>query len=52
MVEIGKINKLKLEPLLIDLFSNPTYKENAQRTGNEMKQENFSEELCEFILSE
>jgi len=49
-IKINKIKKSNLEPLIIDLFNNPVYKENSEKVALQMKQESSEERLYEFIV--
>lgn len=48
---IGKLSKNKIEPLLLDLVSNKSYKLKAEKISVRMNSENLKEELYEFITS-
>ena len=50
-IKINKIKVSNLEPLVLDLINNPDYKENAKRIGQQMFQEDFEEELYQFITT-
>lgn len=47
-----KLNAQNLEPLIIDLYANKTYRENAQKIADEMNREHFEEEFCKTVLDE
>ena len=49
-VKIEKLKASKLEPLILDLMNNPTYKSNAEQIAAQMAQEDFSEELYRTIM--
>lgn len=51
-IKINKIKKSNLEPLILDLFNNPEYKQNAEKVALQMKEECSEERLCEFIVGE
>ena len=48
-IKISKITRKNLEPKILDLFNNPSYKSQAEQIGAEMKKENFDEEICTEI---
>lgn len=47
---IGKMTVARLEPLLLDLWNNPTYRQRAEALGRTMRGEDFSEEICRTII--
>lgn len=49
---VSKINSKKLEPLLLDLWNNQTYKNVAEKMENQMKKEEFKEQIVEAILKD
>ncbi len=51
-IKINRLNKDNMEPLILDLFNNPVYKENAEKVALQMKEESSEERLCEFIVGE
>ncbi|WKY46727.1 glycosyltransferase [Eubacteriaceae bacterium ES3] len=50
-IPIGKLNKNNLKSNLLDLANNPSYKLKAEELAEEMKKENFDDELYQFIKS-
>lgn len=50
-IKISKLSESKLEPKLLDLFTNEGYKQEAEKTGIVMRKENFEEELVNFVLN-
>jgi len=48
--KIGKINTDNLEPKILDLISNSDYKIKAEQIKNQMKKEDFKEELYNSII--
>ncbi len=50
-LSIGKLSKKKIEPLLIDLITNESYKAKAEKFSYKMNNENLKEELYEFIMA-
>ncbi|WP_020529287.1 glycosyltransferase [Flexithrix dorotheae] len=51
-IKIGKITRKQLEPLVLDLVNNKSYKEKAEEIGREMKREDYNEELCHEITQD
>lgn len=49
-VKIGKISAKNLEPKIIDLFNNPSYKARAKELAGKMQKEDYGEMLLEMIL--
>ena len=49
-MRITRLNKKKMEPLILDLYHNPVYKANAEKIALQMKEESSEERLCEFIV--
>jgi len=50
-LSVSKINPRNLEPKILDLMENKSYKQNAIAFGSQMQNENFVEEICEAITS-
>jgi sterol 3beta-glucosyltransferase len=50
-IEIGKITPTNLEPLILDLINNSSYKDQTKKIAQQMEQEDFREELYEAITS-
>jgi len=50
-VSIAKLSEKKIEPLLLDLFTNKLYKQRAKEISNEMNEENFEEDLYKLIIN-
>ncbi|MDF1496968.1 MAG: glycosyltransferase [Patescibacteria group bacterium] len=50
-IEVGKITATNLEPKILDLVNNASYKEQAETIAKQMEQENFTEELYQTIIS-
>ncbi len=48
---INKITEQNLKPLIIDLLENKTYKQNATQMADNMRCENFENELYEEIIN-
>lgn len=51
-VQIGKFNTQTIEYKLLDLYTNATYKKNAEQMGKKMNAEGHEEEVSAFIFSE
>ena len=49
-INIEKITSKKLEPKIIDLFENPTYKDGAELIKKQMAKEDFTKDLINTIL--
>ena len=51
-IKISKLTTEKIEPRVISLFNNPSFKEKAKNISQKMVLENFTEELLETITVE
>lgn len=51
-IKLSKISEKKLSPIILDLYRNPAYKDNALRISAQMKSENQKSELVRFIIEE
>src|SRR5690606_20731736 len=51
-IKLSKISEKKLSPIILDLYHNPAYKDNALRISAQMKSENQKSELVRFIIEE
>ncbi|MDX2443425.1 MAG: glycosyltransferase [Bacteroidales bacterium] len=49
-VKISSLSNRKLEPKVLELLSNKDFKERSEIIGNQMKKEDFKEELYHFIV--
>lgn len=49
-VKIGKITMNNLEPKILDLLNNRSFKKKAEQLAGQMKKENFREEICQSII--
>lgn len=49
-IDISKITINNLEPKVIDLMENDCYKQKAQELSKEIMNENFRNEICNFIM--
>jgi len=50
-IDVSEITVKNLEDKIIDLYSNPDYKQMAEKLGKEIQNEAFSDELCNAIES-
>ncbi|MEN8928983.1 MAG: nucleotide disphospho-sugar-binding domain-containing protein, partial [Flavobacteriales bacterium] len=48
-IKMSKLPTNKLEPLLLNLFSNASYKKEAEKMGKLMRKENFEQEFVNFV---
>lgn len=51
-IDVSKINKKNLEPKIIDLINNISYKQKAEELGQQMQSENYRDEICKAIIQE
>jgi sterol 3beta-glucosyltransferase len=51
-IKVGKVTRKNLEPKIIELISNRSYKERAEQIASRMNKENFREELYKTIIEE
>ncbi len=51
-IKIGKITKENLEPKILELVNNTSFKEKAGQVANQMAKENFREEIYKSIIEE
>ena len=51
-IKVGKITRKNLEPKIIELISNRSYKERAEQIASRMNKENFREELYKTIIEQ
>lgn len=49
-IDVGRISTKKLEPKILDLCTNPAYKQKAGKMGLEMMRESFTDELYKAIV--
>ena len=49
-IRINKISLKKLEPKILELMNNTSFKKNAEKIAGQMKKEDFREELYNFIV--
>jgi len=50
-VKISRITKKKFELKVLELFNNRSFKEKSVIIGNQMKKEDFKDELCKTIIN-
>lgn len=48
-ISIHKISKKNLEPKIVDLFENSTYKDQAKRISMQMQSESFTNKIVDFV---
>jgi len=51
-IKIGKITTKNLEPKILELVNNSSYKKKAEQVANQMEEENFREEIYDSIVEE
>ena len=51
-IDVSKISIKNLEPKIIDLISNKSYKEQAEKIGQQIRSENFRADICRSIIEE
>lgn len=51
-IDVSQIKVRNLEPKVKDLYTNPSYKENAERIADQMTEESFREELYLKLIGE
>ena len=49
-VKISRITNKNLEPKVLELLNNESYKEKSAKIGNLMKKEDFTDELYKTII--
>jgi UDP:flavonoid glycosyltransferase YjiC (YdhE family) len=49
-IKIGRITNKNLEPKVLDLLNNKSFKEKSAKIGNQMKKEDFKDELYKTII--
>ena len=49
-VKISRITTKNLEPKVLELLHNRSFKERSVEIGNQMKKEDFKDELCKTII--
>ena len=49
-VKISRITNKNLEPKVLELFNNKSFKEKSAKIGNQMKKEDFKDELYKTII--
>jgi UDP:flavonoid glycosyltransferase YjiC (YdhE family) len=51
-IKIGKITTKNLEPKIIELVNNSSFKEKAEQVASQMEKEDFKEEICKAIIED
>ncbi|NPE30107.1 glycosyltransferase family 1 protein [Methanococcoides sp. SA1] len=49
-IKISKISNKNLEPKILELLNNKSYKEKSENIGNQMNEENFKDEIYKTII--
>lgn len=49
-IKINRINNKNLEPKILELLNNRSFKEKSEKIGNQMKKEDFKDELYKTII--
>ncbi len=49
-IKINQINNKNLEPKILELLNNKSFKEKSEKIGNQMQKEDFKEELYKTII--
>jgi UDP:flavonoid glycosyltransferase YjiC (YdhE family) len=49
-MKISKMNSKNLEPKILELFNNSTFKEKAEQVAGQMEKENFREKIYTSII--
>ncbi|MBI9053052.1 MAG: hypothetical protein JEY96_04510 [Bacteroidales bacterium] len=49
-VKISRVSNKNLEPKVLELLKNKNYKEKSIKIGNQMKKEDFNDELYKTIV--
>lgn len=49
-IKVSKMTRKNLEPKILELLSNKSYKENSERIGKQLKKEDYKEELYQSII--
>jgi UDP:flavonoid glycosyltransferase YjiC (YdhE family) len=49
-ISISRITNKNLEPKVLELLNNKSFKEKSVKIGNQMKNENFKDELYKTII--
>ena len=51
-VNVSRITNKNLEPKVLELFTNKNFKEKSEKIGNQMKKEDFEDEIIKTIIEE
>ena len=49
-IKIGKITSKNLEPKILELVDNSSFKKKAEQIGSEMRKEDFKGDIYKFII--
>jgi UDP:flavonoid glycosyltransferase YjiC (YdhE family) len=49
-VKISSISTKNLEPKILELLNNKSFKEKSEEIGNQMKKEEYRDEICKTIV--
>ena len=49
-IKIGKITRKNLEPKILELVNNRSFKKKAEQVASQMEKENFREEIYKTII--
>ena len=49
-VKVSRISNKNLEPKILELLNNISFKEESAKIANQMKKEDFIDELCKTII--
>ena len=49
-IKVSRMTRKNLEPKILELHTNKSYKENSERIGKELKEEDYKEELYHSII--
>ena len=49
-IKVSRMTRKNLEPKILELLSNKSYKENSERIGKQLKEEDYKEELYQSII--
>ena len=49
-IKVSRMTRKNLEPKILELLTNKSYKENSERIGKQLKEEDYKEELYQSII--
>ena len=49
-IKVSRMTRKNLEPKVLELLANKSYKEHSERIGKQLKEEDYTEELYQFII--